>query len=247
VFGVANNKQAATGFQRMVLADDAAAEGLSVAEYQEMLRLDADPRLVMYQITQIIDRLLDTMRSQIRRMREGDRPDRTRTADDATAESIATRALRRRQEKLGNRGASDADENQPADARTKALTTEIEQEGVDHDRAQQLAVEYVRRNIKFMFRHAEFPGSAVFDVTSKAGVIILTINTRHPAHEHLFDLLREGDDNTPESPALKGLKLLLTAWARMEDEASGEQKTVLEDTRGEWGRIARDFLREVDE
>lgn len=247
IFGVTNNKQAATEFQRMVLAEDAAAEEMSVAEYQEMLRLDSDPRLVMYQISQAIDRLLETMREQIRRIREGDRKGRERTADDATAESIATRALRRRQEKLGTTGSSDAEENQPADVRTETLTGEIEQEGVDHERAHEIAVDYVQRNIKFMFRHADFPGFAVFDVTSKAGVIIITINTRHPAHEHLFELLREGEDDTPESPALKGLKLLLTAWGRMEDEASSEQKIVLEDARGEWGRIARDFIREVDE
>lgn len=247
IFGVTNNKQAATEFQRLDLAEDAAAEGMSVAEYQDMLREDADPRLVMYRISQAIDRLLETMREQIRRMREGDRTSRERTPDDATAESIATRALRRRQEKLGSKGASDADESEPADARADALTGEIEQEGVDHERAREIAVDYVQRNIKFMFRHADFPGSAVFDVTSKAGVIIITINTRHPAHEHLFELLREGEDDMPESPALQGLKLLLTAWARMEDESSGDQKIALEDARGEWGRIARDFIREVDE
>jgi hypothetical protein len=98
-----------------------------------------------------------------------------------------------------------------------------------------------------MVRHADFPGSAVFDVTSKAGVIIIAINTRHPAHEHLFELLRDGQEDAPESPALQGLKLLLTAWARMEDEASGDIRTQLEDLRGEWGRIARDFIREADE
>jgi hypothetical protein len=33
----------------------------------------------------------------------------------------------------------------------------------------------------------------------------------------------------------------------MEDEASPERKIELEDMRGEWGRIARDFIREADE
>ena len=86
----------------------------------------------------------------------------------------------------------------------------------------------------------------MFDITSKAGVTI-TINTKHPAHQHLFELLREGDENATESPALQGLKLLLTAWARMEDEASAERRITLEDMRGEWGRIARDFIRGADE
>ncbi|KQT50208.1 hypothetical protein ASG47_19975 [Devosia sp. Leaf420] len=247
LFGVTNNKQSATGFHRMVIEEDAAAEGMSLVDFRQMLELDKDPRLVMYQVSQVIDKLLSVMRAQIRRLKEGERTDRERTSNDVSAESIATRALRRRQEKLGNKGASDEGEKQPEEQRTQTLTSEIEQEGVDRERAKAIAVDYVKRNIKFLFRHADFPGAAVFDVTSKAGVIIVTINTRHPAHEHLFELLRDEQSESPESPALQGLKLLLTAWARMEDEAGGDQKTALEDFRGEWGRIARDFIKEAEE
>jgi hypothetical protein len=75
----------------------------------------------------------------------------------------------------------------------------------------------------------------VFDITSKAGVIIITINAKHPACQHLFELLREDNESVTESPALQGLKLLLTAWGRMEDEVSAERKIELEDIRGEWG------------
>jgi len=248
VFGVSNNKQSATGFLRLDIEEDAAAEAMSLADFQDQLQLDNDPRLPMYEISKAIDRLLDTMRAQIARMREGERTEQNAKAEDgSTAEDIATRALRRRQEKLGATGASDKDEDKPDDERTDVLTGEIEQEGLDPATAREIAVSYVKRKIKFLFRHADFPGFAVFDVTSKAGVIIITINTKHPAHAHLFELLREGEADTPESPALQGLKLLLTAWARMEDEASGDRKIELEDIRGEWGRIARDFLREADE
>lgn len=248
VFGVSNNKQSATGFQRLDIEDDANAQEMSLADYQEQLELDNDPRLPMYEISKVIDKLLETMRVQIARMREGERVEKSAQSDDgSTAEDIATRALRRRQEKLGATGASDKDENKPDDERAAVLTGEIEQEGIDPETAREIAVSYVKRKIKFLFRHADFPGFAVFDVTSKAGVIIITINTKHPAHAHLFELLREGEADTPESPALQGLKLLLTAWARMEDEASGDRKIELEDIRGEWGRIARDFLREADE
>lgn len=248
VFGVSNNKQSATGFLRLNIEDDAQAQGMSLADYQEQLELDNDPRLPMYAISKVIDKLLETMRAQIARMREGERTEKGAQGDDgSTAEDIATRALRRRQEKLGATGASDKDEAKPDEERTEALTGEIEQEGLDPATAREIAVSYVKRKIKFLFRHADFPGFAVFDVTSKAGVIIITINTKHPAHAHLFELLREGEADQPESPALQGLKLLLTAWARMEDEASGDRKIELEDIRGEWGRIARDFLREADE
>src|SRR5262249_3514323 len=113
--------------------------------------------------------------------------------------------------------------------------------------AQGIAVSYVRDNIKFLFEHSDFPGPAIFDVKPKAGTIIVTINTKHPASEHFFGLLRNEDDPSMDSPALKGLKLLLTAWARMEDEAGNQRRQFLEDIRIEWGQIARDFLREVND
>ncbi|MEN3976134.1 ATP-binding protein [Emcibacter sp. SYSU 3D8] len=248
VFGVTNNKQSATGFQRLDIEEDAAAQGMKLADYQEQLKRDNDPRLPMYEISNRIDKLLETMRVQINRMREGERTEQAAKSEDGTtAETIATRALRRRQEKLGATGASDKDENASDQERTDALSGEIEQEGLDPQTAREIAVSYVTRKIKFLFRHADFPGFSVFDVTSKAGVIIITINTKHPAQAHLFELLREGEADTPESPALQGLKLLLTAWARMEDEATGDQRVELEDVRGQWGRIARDFLKEADE
>ncbi len=248
VFGVTNNKQSATEFTKLSLEQDATAEGLSVAEYTRQLEDDHDPRLPIYELNRTIETLLKTMRAQIGRMREGERKEKgQRGGSTNTAEDIATRALRRRQEKLGQTGSSDNAENASPEERTDELTAEIEQEGVDPSVAREIAVDYVSRKIKFLFRHADFPGFSVFDVTSKAGVIIITINTKHPAHGHLFDLLRDADAQAVENPALQGLKLLLTAWARMEDEASGDQKVELEDIRGEWGRIARDFMREAEE
>lgn len=247
VFGVTNNKQAATQFRKMSVEDDARAQDMSLAEYQEQLQLDNDPRLPMYEISKAIDRLLGIMREQIVRMREGERREKSAQGGGNDAEEIATRALRRRQEKLGKRGESDQQESESEDKRTETLSNEFEQEGVAPEKAREIAVSYVQRKIKFLFRHADVSGYSVFEVTSKAGVIIITINTRHPAHTHLFELLREGEADVPESPALQGLKLLLTAWARMEDEASGDSKEALEDIRGEWGRIARDFMKEADE
>ena len=53
--------------------------------------------------------------------------------------------------------------------------------------AKQLAVEYVRSNVKFLFQEAEIPAPVMFDVKSKAGTLIILINTKHPARAHFFD------------------------------------------------------------
>jgi len=63
----------------------------------------------------------------------------------------------------------------------------------------------------------------MFDVKSKAGTLIILINTRHPARDHFFDLLKR-------------------------DESAGTgRKQILEDARQDWGRLARDFLQAANE
>jgi hypothetical protein len=45
--------------------------------------------------------------------------------------------------------------------------------------------------------------------------------------------------------ASEGLKLLFMAWARYEDETpDGNRKNAVQDSRSDWGRVARDFLKE---
>ena len=80
----------------------------------------------------------------------------------------------------------------------------------------------------------------------------LTLNTSHPAYHNLVEILE--DDVEGASPetlrerlknALDGLKLLLTAWARYEDEQpDGTRREIAQETRTDWGRVARNFLRD---
>src|SRR5205823_4303116 len=137
----------------------------------------------------------------------------------------------------------DKSERLPLAEREKQLEAELVSEGVPETQAKQIAVEYVRSNVKFLFQEAEIPGTAMFDVRLKAGTIIILINTKHPAREHFFDLLKQ-EGAEVDTPAQKALKLLLSAWARLEDESAGTgRKQVLEDARSDWGRLARDFLQ----
>jgi hypothetical protein len=47
--------------------------------------------------------------------------------------------------------------------------TGLVSEGVPEPQARQIAVEYVRSNVKFLFQEAEIPAPVMFDVKSKAG------------------------------------------------------------------------------
>ena len=74
------------------------------------------------------------------------------------------------------------------------------------------------------------------------------LNQRHPAYDHLFTLseTEEGTKDDSSDSALMGLKLLFCAWARMEDMADENRIAALEEVRFEWGRLAKDFLDNMD-
>ncbi|MEX3938186.1 ATP-binding protein [Paraburkholderia sp. BR10937] len=245
VFGVTNNKQSATGFMRLSSEEDAQAEGMTERKYLEMLELDRDPRLPMYRISREIEKLLKAMRSQVAKMREGDRIQNQRERAESKAEQAATDSVARRRDRLGDTGRSDKEEQRPESERADALTPDIIEDGVDGAKAHDIAVDYVSKKIKFRFRHADTPGLTIFDVNTAGGVILVTLNTRHPAHGRIFKALQGEDD--AQSQAAKEVLSLIAAWARLEDEAPSEKaRLTIEDTRLQWGRVAWDFFEIED-
>lgn len=97
--------------------------------------------------------------------------------------------------------------------------------------------------------------AAFFQVKTKGtGSIILALNTQHPVYESLIEVLEESTLGvSPEElrqrlgGARDGLKTLLIAWARYEDELpEGPRRQAAQNTRDDWGRVARDFLTQED-
>ncbi|MCL9803415.1 ATP-binding protein [Pseudomonas sp. AKS31] len=245
VFGVSNNKQAATAFLRLSFEEDAAAEGLTAREYRDTLELDRDPRLPMYQISREIEKLLTQMRGHVAKMREGDRLQSQRERPENKAEKAATDSVTRRRDRVGDTGRSDKAEESPEADRTRDLTNDIIHDGVDDKTAHTIAVDYVSKKIKFRFKHADISGQMFFDVSTAGGLILVTLNTRHPVHARLFEVLKTDDHH--DLQYAKNLLSLIAAWARMEDEApSDKMRLAVEELRLSWGRMAMDFFEVED-
>jgi len=243
VFGVTNNKQAATAFRLMNIDDDAKNENMSRGEFEDELRDTNDPRLPIYMISTEINRVLRTIREQIKRQGEGKQQKGDHVPPPGSAEAIATEAIKRRKIEYGIVGESDKDEKLPAEVREEQLQKEFESLEIEPKEAKEMAIDAVRSDVKFVFKEGYVPGPVMFDIRSRAGKLFVVLNDQHPAKEGLFELLNEDEENS--SRALKALKLLLEAWARLEDEAEAKQRQVLADVRADWGRIARDFLQEA--
>jgi hypothetical protein len=239
LFGVTNNKQAATAFEQLDLDADAEAEGVTPQEYREALEAENDPRLLMYEMSKRIQANLRAIRKQLGRVREGAR--RREISEPDPAELAATKATRTRQQE-GFQGLSDREEERAPEERAEELASAIVEQGADPKEAKEIALEHVRSGIKYVFQEASYDGPSFFSVASRGGTIIVNVNTQHPATKYLYELL-ETEESDPTTTALEALKLLLCAWARMEDESQGDrQRARLSDMRNDWGRITRDFL-----
>lgn len=252
IFGVTNNKQFANNFSELGKIDleELTTGGKTITQVRAELEEEGDPKAFLIEIAQKINSQLSAIREVIRTQKlNEDRQSKTRHTSTTSAEQIATEATKERIEQ-GHTGTSDEQEKK-SEAENKAeITKTLENEGVTN--AAEVVDWLFKNNLKYSFVDAEFESSAFFSVKSKGGKIIISLNTSHPAYHKLVEVLDETtEDSTKEElgvrlkNASEGLKLLLMAWARYEDEQpDGKLKTSVQESRQDWGRIARQFLQE---
>jgi Histidine kinase-, DNA gyrase B-, and HSP90-like ATPase len=142
------------------------------------------------------------------------------------------------------------DEKLPKEERKQVIKETLKEEGITETKAELLAATTVDDGLKYTFVEAPLDTPAFFSVKPRGGAIIVTLNTNHPAYQNLVEILEEDVDKADIDSlrsrlvnSLDGLKLLLMAWARYEDEQpDGKRKDNAQDTRIDWGRVARRFL-----
>ena len=251
IFGVTNNKQAGRHFTEAALAlEEVLTDTDSIAELKEQMEEDSDPRGPLIDVVHLINRRLVALRKIIQIQRRGTKKKRHDNTD--TAEVRGTDVTRDRQDE-GHRGISDDDEALPDQERATALAKELTETGLSQDQANELAARTIRQGIKYTFADADLEGRTFFTVKAVAGEIVIKLNINHPAYQHLVEVLEESPNGELTQAQLldrldrasRGLKLLLMAWARFEDEAYPDKKREdIQDLRYEWGRYAAQFLKD---
>jgi hypothetical protein len=251
VFGVTNNKQSARNFAEIanLSYDDLLTEGKTISALKDEMIRDGDPHAYLLDVADYvrkqIKRMFDLVDQQLKNQRSREIRHDT-TAHDAEKE--ATEKTRERQA-AGKRGESDAGESKPVEERKTDIATSLTEQGLSEDDAKEIAESAVNDSLKYVFAEASIDSPAFFSVQPRGGALIITLNTRHPAYSRLVDVLeRDKKDQSTQSleerlnNALNGLKLLLMAWARYEDEQDSARREDAQDARVDWGRIARRFL-----
>jgi len=252
LMGVTNNKQTARNFADVLNFDfeALAKEGKTVTQVMEELKEDGDPRAPLFEVIKHIRNQYRIMRELIQAQRVGTRGNGTeRYSSDLSTLRHGTIATDERKQE-GYAGGSDPDETQENEQRVQVIRETLEEYDVPSEEAKNLTATVIGNNLKYLFAETALETDAFFVVKPKGGVINILINTKHPAYEHLVEVVeKEIEDDVEElkerlNKAARGLKLLLMAWARYEDELpDGKLKETAQDTRKDWGRVARGFLR----
>lgn len=257
VFGVTNNKQYANNFRELGdlnLTQELEDREQSIFEFKEELSEDNDPKVYLIDIAKDIKNQLSTIRGNIKAQAarlERD-PSPVRHTDDE-AEIHATEVTESRKED-GHFGQSDEDEKtKTEEQKLQDLVNELISDNIPEP--EDFAKSIMGKDIKYQFIEGNFESPAFFSVAPVGGKIIIKLNTSHPAYSQFVEILN--DDIDPEISkdslqtrlldAKNGLKLLLMAWARYEDEQpDGRLKKVVKDARSDWGRMATAFM-EIDD
>ena len=252
LFGVSNNKQSARNFADLAKddMDTLLKGGRSIHQLEEEYRDNGDPRIPLLKIVHAVNNNLSKLRANIQAQAAGRRNEAAGTPEASGPEtSAATRTKMRHEEDFI--GKSDRDESLPADVKRDHIEKSLRDFGLPESFASTQADHMVSTNIKYQFIHSEVDSAAFFSVKTRgSGSIIIALNTRHPAYDKLIEVLEESVSGvSPEvlrarlNNARDGMKTLLIAWARYEDEQpEGPRLQSAQNARDDWGRVARDFL-----
>ena len=168
-----------------------------------------------------------------------------RTQTDADKEAIES----------GSEGKTRTDidrEEKTTEERMAGLAEQFIESGQPEDEARELARVLVQDELSYQFSPAQLDGYQMFNVRSNQGVLHINLNTDHPIYDlisHVEDRLSEnGDEGDPAYQAIVALRLLLSSWARMEDQTeSREERTRIQDIAMNWGRQVDKVINQLRE
>ena len=253
LFGVDHNKQMAAKFTQA--ARTLAQDDRDKQTILDELGIEDDP---IYDIVGEIRDQTRAMMNEIRQMFEQRRGSvRTRSTTgrrtpDATAAQTSTdadsAAIR-----VGLEIPTQTDRDRadiPAEEREAGLMQQFIESGQSRQDALDIATTLVRESISYRFNPSQLDGYQFFNVRTSQGVLHINLNTDHP----IYDLLRhiegsleeDGNEDNPTYQASVAIRLLLSSWARMEDQTESRDEQIhIQDIAMRWGRQVDKMIRQL--
>ena len=192
VFGVTNNKQGTMTFQRLAQYDwrrEALSGEETIGDVRRRMEEDGDPRVHLLDLRKQIENAIKLMRPRVRQAKQRRSPRHT-LDEDKKADAKATAAIKRRIEE-GYEGESDrvgesGTEEEHKEAQVESL---VGKHHLDQRDALQRIDETIQAGNRVRWIQSAQSNAAFFDVESLPNVIQVVLNTRHPVHSHLYDIM----------------------------------------------------------
>lgn len=252
LFGVDHNKQMVAHFTQA--AKTLARDDRPLQRILDEMGLDEDP------IYQIVGEIRDQTRSMMRDIGRmfsqrqafdqintdhNKSPERkaVKTATDADTDALNAEIETPTQTDI------DREKISPAERKTGLAEQFIAFGQPDQD-AHALAKLLVEENLFYQFNSTNLDGYQMFNVRSDHGVLHINLNTDHPIYSLIRyiekDLSEEIDENSPVFQASVAIRLLLSSWARMEDQTnSRDDRMRIQDIAMNWGRQVDKVIRHL--
>ena len=249
LFGVDHNKQMVAKFTQA--AKTLARDDRSRQVILDEMGLDED--IIHTIVGEIRDQTRAMMRAIRQMFEQRKKPSGTgspekravKTATDADKDAIAA----------GNETPTRTDRDReeiPPEKREAGLAKQFVESGHSDQDAEQLAKMLVQEGLAYQFNPSQLDGYQMFNVRTNQGVLHINLNTDHPIYDlisHVEGRLgTEGDESDPAFQAIVALRLLLSSWARMEDQTeSREERTRIQDIAMNWGRQVDKVINQLRE
>ncbi|MEO3861883.1 ATP-binding protein [Acrocarpospora sp. B8E8] len=255
VFGVTNNKQAATAFSGLAHFQwKEEAAGLTWDEYRENLRDEGDARLSLITIVyHIREKLLGKLRDDLKAQTFGTRASRKRHEQaEVKAEEAVNRRRAETQPSLTDKLAEETTEEERKQVQFENLVKTHRYTEAD---AERIIAETMSNDRHVRLLTSRSPDSpAFFNVEYMPAMLQVAINVDHPVYSDLIAVLEDDIQSATREDMLdrieraaNAFKLLLFSWARFEDELPEKPRDRARRMRQDWGRIASEFFIVDDE
>ena len=257
VFGVTNNKQGTMTFQRLARYDwrrEALPGEESPGDVRRRMEDEGDHRSHLLELRSQIQKAITPMRRRVREARKSRGPADFLT-EDQKADARADAAVKRRIAE-GHEGESERTGASATDAERKTMQIDslVHKHRLDHTDALQEIDETIRQGSHVRWIKSSQSSAAFFDVESLPNVIQVALNTSHPVHSHLYEIMHPDIEEMSEDEVRDRLRktaaafrVLIYSWARFEDEQTERDRRRIRDARVEWGKYAEEFFSEGDE
>ena len=256
VFGVTNNKQGTMTFQRLARfawERESLPDEESSGDVRRRMEEEGDHRSYLLDLRKQITNAIKILRHRCRQAKQP-RGKRHVLDEDQKADAKATAAITRRMQE-GHEGESDkAGESGSVEEQREAQVESLTgKHRFDQTDALQKIDETIRAGSRVRWIQSAQSSPAFFDVESLPNVIQVALNTDHPVHSHLYDIMHPDvedmtDDEVRErlAQAAAAFRILIYSWARYEEEQTDRDRRQVRNARWEWGKYAEEFFDEDD-